>query len=243
MSIIEKKGNLLEHLNDKYIAFAISGDYTLGAGLAKKINEANNLSYKLHLHYDNEDDMYTGKALLIDKCFALVVKSNYSEIVEEENIYNALNDLKKKCEKAGITEIYMPRICAGHEHVEWSTVRAMIDDIFEFSDTDVIIYSFGKDFAEPVGISNERKAVLYNGLLSHLVNLYNENALYQTLVTAGFTDDEIAYEGLMPSDLYDYDSELDCDCDCGCCNCDCDDEDSANDADEDTYLAHQGSIV
>ena len=89
-------------------------------------------------------------------------------------------------------------------------------------------------------ITDVRKCFLYNSLLSHLENIYDENTLYTILLSLGFTEEEIEYEGLTPEDdknfeilhpedktvkdnLFNTSSEkhtieISCD-DCGGCDC------------------------
>ena len=78
MIYIEDKQDLFYVSDEYYLAHCISGDYALGAGIAKVFNEKYNMRFLLHKNYpipDGEKYANVGKALLIDNVFNLVTKS------------------------------------------------------------------------------------------------------------------------------------------------------------------------
>ena len=244
MSIKYKSGNILNEIAKTPIAFAISGDFTLGAGLAKEIDSICQVSDKLKANYGTIDDT-VGCSLRADPFFCLVVKNHYRNTTYADDILDCLIELARQCDDLGLTEIAMPKICTGHEGFKWNEIVELIEDAFVHSDTDVVIYTLDEeelddntfdeddedefdngfidddDDLEPV--TDSRKCFLYNAMLAHLEEIYDENALYELLLSLGFTHEEIAYEGLIPDDC----DCCDCDdenCDCGC-SCHCHDED------------------
>ncbi len=242
MSIKYKSGNILNEIAKTPIAFAVSGDFTLGAGLAKEIDSVCQVSDKLKANYGTIDDT-VGCSLRVDPFFCLVVKNHYRDTTYADDILDCLIELARQCDDLDLTEIAMPKICTGHEDFKWNEIVELIEDAFVHSDTDVVIYTLDEeelddntfddeedDFdngfiddedTEPV--TDSRKCFLYNAMLSHLEEIYDENALYELLLSLGFTHEEIAYEGLVPDDCdcCDCDDE---DCDCGC-GCHCHDDD------------------
>lgn len=78
-------------------------------------------------------------------------------------------------------------------------------------------------------VTDKRKCFLYNAMLTHLETIYDEETLYNILLSIGFTEEEINYEGLS---LCDSDEDImieekqekegmvfiDCN-DCGGCDC------------------------
>ena len=48
-------------------------------------------------------------------------------------------------------------------------------------------------------VTDDRKCFLYNTLLSYLESIYDEDTLYNVLISLGFTEAEIEYEGLTPA--------------------------------------------
>ena len=51
LKIIEETRDLFTVPQGYYLAHCISGDYALGAGIAKTFNEVYNMRYKLHKQY------------------------------------------------------------------------------------------------------------------------------------------------------------------------------------------------
>lgn len=49
-------------------------------------------------------------------------------------------------------------------------------------------------------VTDKRKCFLYNSMLSHLETIYDEETLYSVLLSLGFTEEEINYEGLSLCD-------------------------------------------
>ena len=143
MIINEVKGNVLMTEEEMTIAHAISGDYTLGAGIAKVINEELDMAKKLHLNFDNSDGSQLGNALYVDNIFNLVVKETYRDTVDEDDLYAALLDMRNQCEEKGIKKIAMPKICCGREKMEWEDVKELIEDAFAETDIVILVYSLG----------------------------------------------------------------------------------------------------
>ena len=78
MTMIEVQGDLFAVPQGYYLAHCISGDYALGAGIAKKFDEVYNMRFKLHKNYaipNGEKFANVGSALLIDNVFNLVTKA------------------------------------------------------------------------------------------------------------------------------------------------------------------------
>ena len=73
----EEKRDLFTVPQGYYLVHCISGDYTLGAGIAKQFVEVYNMRFKLHKNFplpDGERSAHVGEALLIDNVFNLVTK-------------------------------------------------------------------------------------------------------------------------------------------------------------------------
>lgn len=63
-------------------------------------------------------------------------------------------------------------------------------------------------------ITNARKCFLYNSMLSHLEDIYGDDTLYEILLSIGFTEEEIEYEGLMPEDNENLSDNTEYGCNC-----------------------------
>jgi hypothetical protein len=143
MTITEKQDDIFNAPRGQHIVHCISGDFTLGAGLAKKIDDVYNMRYKLFKTYPYEDGKnygYVGKALLIDDVFNLVNKPKFKHKPRIEDLRNALEDLRDQCEEKGIHKIAMPKIGTGHDHMNWDDVLTVIEEVFDDTDIDIDVY-------------------------------------------------------------------------------------------------------
>ena len=140
MNIIEIKCDLFTMPEDYYLAHCISGDYALGAGIAKKFNSVYNMRYKLHQKYPiptGEKFSNVGKALLIDNVFNLVSKKRYFHKPTYNDLQHSLEDVKRQCDELGILKLAMPLIGCVLDGLDWKKVKSVIQKVFE--DTNIII--------------------------------------------------------------------------------------------------------
>lgn len=144
MNYCEVKGNLFEKApRGYYLAHCISGDYTLGAGIAKTFNALYDMRKKLHKHYpipSGEEYANVGSALLIDEVFNLVSKPKYYYKPYLSDLGNALEDMKNFCVATDITRIAMPKIGAGLDKLDWESVKNLILNIFKDTEIDIAVY-------------------------------------------------------------------------------------------------------
>lgn len=142
MTITEIKGNLFEVPQGYYLAHCISGDYALGAGIAKTFDEVYDMRFKLHKFYpipDGEKYANVGKALLVDNVFNLVTKARCFHKPTYDSLYETLVDMREQCEQFDITKLAMPRIAAGLDRLDWEKVKDVIEDVFGDTDIEILI--------------------------------------------------------------------------------------------------------
>lgn len=120
-----------------YIAHCISGDYSLGAGIAKQIDKKYSMKKKLNALYPNKKDKIG--ALLVDNVFNLVTKRTLFDNPTYDTVKVALIDMKRQCLKNKITKIAMPHIACGMDKLDWSNVRPIIDEVFQNTGIEVLI--------------------------------------------------------------------------------------------------------
>ena len=128
-----------------YLAHCISGDYTLGAGIAKQFVDVYNMRFKLHKKYpipEGEKFANLEKALLVDNVFNLVTKARVYHKPTYDSLVEALVDMRNQCEELNITKLAMPKIGCGLDKLEWWIVEEIIEDVFEDSDIDILICDF-----------------------------------------------------------------------------------------------------
>ena len=143
MTIREENRDLLTAPQGYYLAHCITADFSLGAGVAKKIDEVYNMRNKLILDYEDSDSYacYVGKVLLIDNVFNLVLKKNPTKKAKYKKLRHTLENMKDEMEANLITKVAMPKIGCGHEGLEWSRVREIIEEVFDDTDIEILICS------------------------------------------------------------------------------------------------------
>ena len=125
-----------------YLAHCISGDYSLGAGIAAQFVDVYNMRYKLHRNYpipDGEKFANVGEALLVDNVFNLVTKDRVYHKPTYDTLIETLEDMKEQCENLDINKIAMPRIGCGLDGLSWDTVEKIIKEVFEDTDMEILI--------------------------------------------------------------------------------------------------------
>lgn len=143
MTFTEINGDLFTAPQGYYLAHCVSGDFALGAGIAKKFDEVYNMRFKLYRDYpiaDGEKYGYVGKALLIDNVFNLVTKARCFYKPTYDSLHETLVDMREQCESLGITKLAMPKIGAGLDKLNWNKVVNVIYDVFEDSDIEIVVY-------------------------------------------------------------------------------------------------------
>lgn len=143
MNYKEVQGNLFAAPQGYYLAHCISGDYALGAGIAKQFTEIYDMRFKLHKNYPiptGERFANVGKALLVDNVFNLVTKARCYHKPTYDSLYETLLDMRSQCEEKDIHKLAMPMIGAGLDKLEWDKVKDVIEDVFHDSDIEIVVY-------------------------------------------------------------------------------------------------------
>ena len=139
----EVKGDLFNAPQGCYLVHCISGDYALGAGIAKKFNEVYDMRFKLHRNFpipDGEKYANVGKALLIDNVFNLVTKPRCYHKPTYVTLFDTLYDMREQCEDLGVKKLPMPLIGCGLDKLEWSEVKETIKEVFDDMDIEITVY-------------------------------------------------------------------------------------------------------
>lgn len=142
MNFKEETRDLFTVPQGYYLAHCISGDYSLGAGIAAQFVDVYNMRYKLHRNYpipDGEKFANVGEALLIDNVFNLVTKDRVYHKPTYDTLIETLEDMKEQCENLDINKIAMPRIGCGLDGLSWDTVEKIIKEVFEDTDMEILI--------------------------------------------------------------------------------------------------------
>lgn len=138
MKIKKRIGNILEIPQGYYIAHCISGDFSLGAGLAKAINENYNMVEKLNSFYIHSNNCW--KALLVDNVFNLVVKNEIADKASYDSLKTTLYDMKKQMKYLKINKLAIPQLGCGKEGLKWIEVEKIIKEVFDdYSNLEILV--------------------------------------------------------------------------------------------------------
>lgn len=142
MIIREETRDLFTVPQGYYLAHCISGDYSLGAGIAAQFVDVYNMRYKLHRHYpifDGEKFANVGKALLVDNVFNLVTKARVFHKPTYDDFYETLMDMKEQCIEWDIDKLAIPKLGCGLDRLDWLLVKDIIEDVFEDMDIEILV--------------------------------------------------------------------------------------------------------
>lgn len=139
MKLTIEKRDLFTVSKDYALCHCISGDFALGAGIAKKFAELG-VKDALKRVYGR----YTGNSgVCLDTYvtdwageFNLVTKKRCFEKPTLWSMEQALNDMKRICEAK---KIAMPKIGCGLDKLQWSDVEPLIRDIFTDTDVEILV--------------------------------------------------------------------------------------------------------
>jgi hypothetical protein len=119
------------------LAHCISGDYTLGAGVAKQMDKHYDMKRKLQDNYPNKSGRIC--ALKVDNVFNLVTKATRYDKPTYATLKVALLDMKIQCLKGDIKKVAMPYIGCGMDGLEWKKVKLIVQDVFKGTDIEILI--------------------------------------------------------------------------------------------------------
>lgn len=120
------------------LAHCISADFNLGGGIAKQFCEHYNMKERLMNGY-GMDFSEVGVSLQIDNVHNLVTKRYVKDRPTYSDLRKALEDMKVEMELDGQKKVAMPRIGCGLDRLDWKIVKAIIKDIFEDTDIEILI--------------------------------------------------------------------------------------------------------
>lgn len=148
MTIREENRDLFTVPQGYYLAHCITADCSLGAGVAKKMDEVFNMKEKLITSYDYlsadlgfELSDYVGRVLTIDNVYNLILKKHPQKKAKYKKLRACLEDMKDEMEANLVTKVAMPKIGCGHEGLEWDKVREIIEEVFEDTNAEILVCS------------------------------------------------------------------------------------------------------
>ena len=122
-----------------YLAHCISGDYALGAGVAKQFDAVYNMKAKLNDQYRVYEEPSIGSALLVDNVFNLVTKEKCYQKPTYSTLEETLVDMREQMNELMITKLAMPKIGCGLDRLDWDRVLELITEVFNETDAEILI--------------------------------------------------------------------------------------------------------
>ena len=126
------------------LAHCISADFNLGGGIARQFCKHYDMGKRL-IYGFGEDFSDVGTSLQIDNVHNLITKRYVKDKPTYSNLRNALENMKFEMELDGQKKVAMPRIGCGLDGLDWKIVKAIIKDVFEDTDIEVLICTREED--------------------------------------------------------------------------------------------------
>jgi len=137
MIYIEEHKDLFSVDTKKYsVAHCISSDCKMGAGIAKPINKKFKLGGLENLP---EDDREHPTCIYHRGVYNLITKKKYSGKPTYATLRVALVVMRNHAIANNITHIAMPKIGAGLDKLNWGMVRAIIQELFEDTNLEILV--------------------------------------------------------------------------------------------------------
>lgn len=141
MIIREENMDLFTVPQGYYLAHCITGDFSLGVGIAKRFDDTYNMKKKLEYLYDCDISNLVGYAFLVDNVFNLVLKRDITKKPKYKKLKKCLLDMKEQMGYRMITKLAIPKLGCGHEGLDWQKVRDIIEEVFEDTDIEILVCS------------------------------------------------------------------------------------------------------
>ena len=135
----EEQRNLftVDYNQYKYV-HCISADFSLGKGIALE------MQHRFHTRDAIQSrakpfSIPIGNCIYTDPVLSMITKGKANSKPTYEQMYEALYHLCIATEKLNINSIAMPLIGCGLDGLKWPIVRALVKDIFEDTDMDILV--------------------------------------------------------------------------------------------------------
>ena len=120
------------------LVHCISADFALGKGIALEMQK----------HFKTRDKIQQkvkpfaipiGHCVYTEPVLSMITKGRANQLPTYETMYEALFHLRTAIEQLDIERIAMPLIGCGLDKLKWPIVRALIKDIFEDLDIEILV--------------------------------------------------------------------------------------------------------
>lgn len=116
----------------------ISADFALGKGIALEFQKRFGTRDAIQSRA-KPFSIPVGNCIYTAPVLSMITKGKATGLPTYETMYEALYHLRTATDKLGIERIAMPLIGCGLDKLKWPIVRALIKDIFEDSDIEILV--------------------------------------------------------------------------------------------------------
>lgn len=140
----EEVRDLFAVSDEYYLAHCISADFGMGKGIVVEFNKRFDMKKKLQSEYPDYINEWHRKnrsfgCILEDRVFNLITKERYFHKPTYDSLFGALSNMKLISIQNGITKIAMPIIGCGLDRLRWDKVSAIIKEVFEDTDIEILV--------------------------------------------------------------------------------------------------------
>lgn len=139
MTYKEEQRNIFT-LNPEDYTFVhcISADFALGRGIALEM-QRHFKTRDMILQNAKPFSIPVGHCIYTKPVLSMITKGRAQSLPTYETMYGALFHLRKAVDQLGIEAIAMPLIGCGLDKLKWPIVRALIKDIFDDCDIEILV--------------------------------------------------------------------------------------------------------
>lgn len=135
----EVKGNLFDAPQGYCLAHCIAGDFGMGAGIATQFNEKFDMKNRLINQFKRVD---SPSCIQIDNVFNLITKDVSYSKPTYDSLLQSLIKMKEIMVEHQNKKLAIPQIGCGLDGLKWNIVRAIIKDIFQETDVEIVVYIY-----------------------------------------------------------------------------------------------------
>lgn len=141
----EVNGDLFSAPQGYCLAHCIAGDFGMGAGIATQFNDKFNMRNRLINSFGEAGNL---KCIKIDNVFNLITKDYSYRRPTYDSLLESLVEMRDLMVADGNKKLAIPQIGCGLDGLKWDVVRALIKDVFEKTDIEIVVYIYKEEIED-----------------------------------------------------------------------------------------------
>lgn len=162
----EENGNLFDAPQGYCLAHCIAGDFGMGAGIATQFNEKFDMKNRLINLFG---EVHSPFCIQVDNVFNLITKDVSYSKPTYDSLLQALIQMRDTMITNGNKKLAIPQIGCGLDGLKWDIVRAIIKDVFQETDIEIIVYIY-EEKKDDFDINDYIRQVSIDDYVSQLSN-------------------------------------------------------------------------